>query len=286
MHNGINTPNESIDMPKTPTLAPLHKRPDFLLSIFIPIALAIIVGLVIIAAEGPRPLCFQAECFDTLVQMLKVPIAILALAFPLAGMVAAYHRSIETNEQIRIAQSNNTFANFIKHRDDFTDYIGEYLKTDVCKCTIIDPRRLYRHIYPSNNYNELNTDAPDIEKNPLITKINKVHEKLERMSESNTYSDEGIFELFQLIQSANRKLKLTPKPENRISIRYNGKSIHGIVFSLDKPMKNISELSTILNRIKSFNHLTVPLIPDWLNDRRLSKAISDFLTKNKLPPPH
>lgn len=51
--------------------------------------------------------------------MMKLPITIAALAFPLAALVASHHRSVQTAAQIERTDYKNAFENNIKHRELF-----------------------------------------------------------------------------------------------------------------------------------------------------------------------
>lgn len=264
-------------MPPTKNLKPLHRQPDFILSIFIPFFVSTLIGLSIIYAESSRELCFRADCYENFVQLFKVPFAILALAFPLAGMVAAYHRSIEATEQIKIAQSNNTFSNFIKHRDDFTEYLEEYLEQEDCKCELVEARRIYRLTYPENSYDRLETEIPDGLSNELLLQIENINKILENMSTSKTYYEEDIVELFWEIYRINARLKLLAKKGYKYFIKYESITIHAIIFDELEPLTNIDIIFAISNRIKSFGHLKVPSPPAWLDDEELTSAILAFM---------
>lgn len=264
-------------MPPTKALKPLHRQPDFILSIAIPIFISILIGASIICAESSRELCFRADCYENFVQLFKIPFAILALAFPLAGMVAAYHRSIEANEQIKIAQTNNTFSNFIKHRDDFTEYLEEYLSQEDCKCELVEARKIYRLTYPENNYDKLETEVPGGLSNELLLQIDNINKILEGMSTSKTYHDESIVELFWEVYRINARLKLLAKKGYGFSIIYESINIHAVIFDELESLVNIDTIFAISNRIKSFGHLKVPPPPAWLDDKDLTSSILAFM---------
>lgn len=263
-------------------LKPLHRRPDFILSIVAPFLLSILVGLSILYTERPGHLCFSAQCYENLIQILKIPIAIMALAFPLAGMVAAYHRSIETNEQIRIAQANNTFSNYIKHRDDFKEYLESYLNAEYCTCRIVDLRKLYRLVFPENTYTALNTHIPDASQVPILVEIENIHKKAIDIDTAKHYSDDELISLYLDINTINKKLKLIPKDDYFISIKYNDHLLDGVAFSDDFPLDNIEDLIAIANHIKRFVDLPLLTMPEWASEKTFSKATRLFLRKYEL----
>ncbi|MDC7830303.1 MULTISPECIES: hypothetical protein [Pseudomonas] len=262
------------------SLKPLHQRIDFILSIAIPATISIIIGFIILNAEAPKDLCLKAECFDNFIKLMKVPIAILALAFPLAGMVAAYHRSMETNEQIKIALSNNNFSNFIKHRDDFIEYLNEYLKSEFCNCLIIDPRKLYTLVYPDNTYNSLQTYIDNPNLIPLLVDIENINKKANAISSAKYYWDDEFMSLLLDIEEANKKIQLLPKRASFRAVQYSHNSIEAFVFSEDFPLENIAELNAIAGRIRRFNHLPVPPRHEWSSDKILSEKFCHFIQSN------
>lgn len=71
--------------------------------------------------EG-RPILLNAEGFNNVLEVFKVPIGILATLIPAVALLAANHRSEQAKEQMRLAAAQNIFANHYKHLEEFEDY--------------------------------------------------------------------------------------------------------------------------------------------------------------------
>lgn len=100
----------------------LSHYPWFWGSILLPVILALIFSGIIIYNEDLEP-CGTSECFRTFVEIFRVPLAVAALAFPGSAWVIASHRSALTLKQITETESQNKFANYFKHREEFFKHI-------------------------------------------------------------------------------------------------------------------------------------------------------------------
>ncbi|MEL0635416.1 hypothetical protein V6259_01365 [Marinomonas sp. TI.3.20] len=100
----------------------LYQLTTFWLAILIPLIIAALVAVWIawhsLHVDGFLA-CWSASCINQALGMMKLPITIAALAFPLAALVASHHRSVQTAEQINQAIINNTFSNYYKHVEHF-----------------------------------------------------------------------------------------------------------------------------------------------------------------------
>lgn len=258
-------------------IKPLHKRLDFIASILIPTAIAIGIAVSILLTESPRGFCFTSDCYQNFLSLYKIPLATLALAFPLAGIVAAYHRSIETNEQIKIAQTNNTFSNYIKHREDFLEHIEEHLGKEETKYGISDIRNFYRLLFPHNNYSYFDPSLPDSEKNFLLLKFDLIKMKVEELSICEGPDEGLIFELYVLIRDANQTIGLKPHQMNNFYIGYKDEDVIGpFVATSPSPLLNIDELLTIGNRIRTLTGLPNIEIPNWRSKRDIRISLEYF----------
>lgn len=63
-------------------------------------------------------------------EIFHIPLAIASSALPLAGLVALNHRSEQTARQIELAQEQNTFTNYYKHREEFVKFINSDFKDE------------------------------------------------------------------------------------------------------------------------------------------------------------
>ncbi|MEZ8274022.1 hypothetical protein AB6C54_23405 [Vibrio splendidus] len=56
-----------------------------------------------------------------------IPLTIASSSLPLVGLVALNHRSEQTAKQIEVAQEQNIFTNYYKHREEFIKYVDNQL---------------------------------------------------------------------------------------------------------------------------------------------------------------
>lgn len=264
-------------------IKPLHKRIDFIASLLVPTAISAGIALSIYNSENHADLCFTAECYQAFLTLYKIPLTTLALAFPLAGIVGAYHRSIETNEQIKIAQTNNTFSNYIKHREDFLSYISEHTEREDSKLWISDMRSFYRAIFPENDYLHFDPSLPNAEENTILRKLEVLKQKMEELSSQVDITEQAMFELYELIDIANKSIGLTQHRMNTFHISFEQGSLVGPFLDVTyAPMLQVTELLTIANKIRTLTRLPSIEIPDWENNSNLRYQLDTFTKVHKI----
>ncbi len=179
---------------------PLHKRCDFWAAIGLPIAIALIVLTTIIIAEPKLTSCFTSACYAFAFQLFKIPIALLALPLPLAGIVAAYHRSIETQAQIEITIQNNTFSNYLKHRDEFGKLFDAAKPVlPIANFQFGSVQRLYREIFSENSYTKLSFTPNEIDMECFFNEVDKIISFCEGVLVSEHPEEQEIFEYFRQV---------------------------------------------------------------------------------------
>lgn len=264
-------------------IKPLHKRVDFIASLLIPTVISIGIALSIFISENHHSLCFTAECYQGFLTLYKIPLATLALSFPLAGIVGAYHRSIETNEQIKIAQTNNTFSNYIKHRDDFLSYISEHIERKESPFSIPDIRSFYKSIFPANNYLHFDPSLPNSEEHTILQTLELLKLKMEELSHQENISDQTIFELYEHVDIANKSINLTQPRVNSFHILFSQDIIVGpFLDQSTAPITQITELLTIANKIRRLTGLPDIEIPDWEKNSQLKYRLGEFTRSYKI----
>ncbi|WLD56900.1 hypothetical protein NFC81_09165 [Salinispirillum sp. LH 10-3-1] len=95
----------------------------------------------------------NGRCFDftgagfrvLFVDMLGVPMYVLALSIPVLGIVAALHRSHQTDEQLSESRKINTLNNYYKHKEEFEDFFEKVVKSEKIKWSKFD-----RDLFDSN----------------------------------------------------------------------------------------------------------------------------------------
>lgn len=95
---------------------------DFRLAILIPVAVA--AGLAAEIAESESLVLADTltqKSIQLVLENFRLPLGVLALAFPLAAMVASNLRSVQAVHQMELQQSQNNFANHYLHLEKFTE---------------------------------------------------------------------------------------------------------------------------------------------------------------------
>jgi hypothetical protein len=132
------------------------------------VALASIIFVTLSAIIGFKSAAtwdFSACGFNTAFAMFKVPLGVLAVGLSLIGLCGANHRSEQTKRQIErtatqiaLTKSQNDFANFYKHIEEFEKYC---LKITDENFSVKSTRDLYRKIYPDSRSGYFST-SPQI----------------------------------------------------------------------------------------------------------------------------
>ncbi|EHD2271247.1 TPA: hypothetical protein ACMDWR_003646 [Vibrio cholerae] len=89
--------------------------------------------------------------FNHAVVVFRVPLAILALIIPIVALLAANHRSVQTKEQIRVANEQNNFSNYYKHIEEFEKYLNKIWDK---KSYTSSPRKLHKVLFPNARHGD------------------------------------------------------------------------------------------------------------------------------------
>ncbi|WP_311064063.1 hypothetical protein [Halomonas sp. DWK9] len=135
--------------------------------------------------------------------IFKLPLGILALLFPAIALVAASHRSEQTKRQIVISESQNNFANYYKHLEEFEKLV-ELL---IVKFSLshLNYRELYRTLFPNNSpsYANFYTHGVGEQSDPeLVRVVNFLNEKVKAVNDSlssGRVSKESVLELYSAV---------------------------------------------------------------------------------------
>lgn len=96
---------------------------------------------------------------NNLVEIYKVPLALLALNIPFIAILGAFHKSEQTRLQIKLSEGQNLFANHYKRLEEFTKHIEKFEHPDKgFKC---ETKTIYRFLYPESSLGNyaLSTEA-------------------------------------------------------------------------------------------------------------------------------
>lgn len=111
----------------------------------IPILVAVIIAIVI-AKNSSLVFSFNYIGFNSLTEIFKVPIAVIAISITFAAFIATIHRSAQTREQIIITNKQNTFSNYYKHIDEFEKYVATTFDKNYVKFS--NPRIAHKYLFP------------------------------------------------------------------------------------------------------------------------------------------
>lgn len=86
---------------------------------------------------------------NNLVEIYKVPLALIALNIPFIAILGAFHKSEQTRLQIKLSEGQNLFANHYKRLEEFTKHIDKIEHPDnKFKC---ETKKIYRFLYPESS---------------------------------------------------------------------------------------------------------------------------------------
>jgi len=91
--------------------------------------------------------------FNKAVDIFKVPLSILALAFPLVALVATNHRSSQSSEMLKRNSTQQAFSNYYMHREEFFKVLSR-LENEL-GIKFGDANGLYRTLFPRNSVENL-----------------------------------------------------------------------------------------------------------------------------------
>lgn len=107
---------------------PLTQQTLFWLAIVIPIVSFIYFGL--FAWCGKTPV-FSAHGFERFIKISTLPLGLLSLAIPFTAVINNIHRTVQTNEQIKQAESKNKSDFYFSHRKNTIDIFSSLIKEKI-----------------------------------------------------------------------------------------------------------------------------------------------------------
>lgn len=132
----------------------LSESPQFRIALLLPLILGATLFITSALTNQNFKICLSSDCVNYFFELYKYPLSIIGLAVPLTAITAALHRSEEASHQIEETLKQNTFNNYIKHKEEFIDVLEKLEIT--CACKFTDPLNTYKNIFPLNNYSSFN----------------------------------------------------------------------------------------------------------------------------------
>ncbi|MFB2656422.1 hypothetical protein [Shewanella xiamenensis] len=102
--------------------------------------------------------CGTSECFISFVQLYAFPIDVLKATAAILAIVALLHKSDETQVQISISESQNTYNNYFHHRDMVYKEITESISNSKT-IKLYNFNKLYNLLFPLNRPDNFNFNA-------------------------------------------------------------------------------------------------------------------------------
>lgn len=238
---------------------PMHECWYFWVFSLSPIAIALLCGIAILLAEPQLNACFSSLCFSNFVKIFKIPLTISALSIPAAGIIAAIHRSSETQIQISLARKsmditneNNTFSNYIKHRDDFEKTLKKiegYGSKNAF--TFANPEKLYKKLFPKNSYTHLETSLSSAEGAAFLDSLMNSYEECSKVVTRANPTDEEIFRCYKAIDVCFGLLTIVVNDKHGAYFESNTGHFNIVAFD-SIHLQNITVVIMTINRLLMF----------------------------------
>ncbi|GAA6206558.1 hypothetical protein [Thalassotalea sp. SU-HH00458] len=142
----------------------------------------IIIGLSFILLGGGLwgegySFALNGIAYNTFINDFKLPISILALLIPFGALYAAQHRSEISIVQIEATESQNNFANYYKHLEEFKEVLKEHQYTEKFN----NHRKLHITLFPEAKHGKY--IIPSAIRSLIITKLLICYKSLRKIEE-------------------------------------------------------------------------------------------------------
>lgn len=298
---------------------PFFKLPVVWITFIIVLVISGAITTTILINESYE-LCGTSVCFNNFVSYFKVPIAIIAILIPILAVYAAQHRSEISIEQINQAESQNNFANYYKHLEEFKLLLQDQNIFD----DISNYRQLHLRLFPnvkSGNYKINNTIRKNIISNLLLTFKNlKSIEQLstKQLKNNKKHSDKKLILLreFSKAYEPIKKLRLRfhfkqtdldTITENGLTELIDNTHLYNYVSGISQSVLNLIEISkfceefnvpaimTMLSKLEAEDGLIRGIPTDRLikfnlgnvtDDGEFPIIVTEQVTESIVVPPH
>ena len=93
--------------------------------------------------------------FNTFIELFKLPIGVASVSIPLGALVASHHRSIQSARQINLQDAQNTFSNYVKHREYFGKFLEDENLLNGDSSFKATGKSIYTALFPNSQEGEL-----------------------------------------------------------------------------------------------------------------------------------
>jgi hypothetical protein len=221
---------------------------EFWLAIIFPLLIGIIVSI---------PICHYSELsldltyhgFNAAIEIFKVPLGISALCFPLVALVVSNHRSVQTCRQIIAFESQNSFSNYHKHREEFIKMLQRLESEQGVE--FFKSYYFYNMLFPNNSihYVSVFSEGKDGEVSVLVSILNQFEKLIEIPSNSEIFPRE-VEEYYMDLWRMSCKLHFEPK--ETIPCQWTGTTGIGTAYSSEKPLRHQFLIYRVLEIVGGF----------------------------------
>lgn len=254
----------------------------FRFSIIIPIVAGLITALITCNSCNDHPL-FLPSIVDSWVywtttkqdgivilwNLLKVPFSIALLSLPLAGLVAANHRSSQTIKQISITEmqieESEKDAQFSKHFSHYTHFNDEVDRIEGRQnVEFYDRRSLYTGIFPNSTLYKCDiTPSPTFLSN-ISGQAYAAYSKLIDNPKNTTEEDYGLF--YRSLGGVSKQLKMSGTTKSHYQT---------INVSPANPFECVNDINAAIGLLASFSdskNLKFYETDYWVSGKKINEA--------------
>jgi len=244
-------------MRKTNNMPDLHKTTLFKLALYSPLIISALMVLIILRSNS---LVFDFTELGLIFFIAKFKYAMFSLGAipPLLGLVAVNYRSNQLNTQIKSMNSQNTFTNYFKHREEFFNLI----KAIEIEFSIIfsNSSELYRLLFPHNSIVNINitSTSEDSDISDLMVLASTLKEQCEKFNGEIYPTEPDIKRFYIELWHLTKELNISIPEAGGVKFKGDGNAITSKAifrFSKHNNFEQVQILSSIFSQLADFCHL-------------------------------
>lgn len=165
-----------------------------------------IISASIIAAVGLYNSGVTAEWslsgFNNFVDLFKLPLGVAGLSIPLGALVASHHRSVQSASQIDAQDSQNTFSNFLQHKEYFGRYIDQEQILQGDFSFRAKDKKIYQALFPLAQKGNREFILAEDKRNQIAHALGNLATKVELLNWNNLSKFELAWQALEVAKSA------------------------------------------------------------------------------------
>ncbi|MES3674402.1 hypothetical protein QC589_00445 [Halomonas elongata] len=265
----------------------LFQLKRFWLSIAVPVLTSFLVSFVIL---GNSDLSYRFDYIgvNNFLVIFKVPIGLLALVFPFVALAASSHRSEQTKKQISLSESQNSFANYFKHLEEFGKIVDD-LKGSFC-LRDFNHRELYSMLFPINSPSYVEFVCKGVgsrEPSKIEMIVDSLNQKVSSLNERNGEEEVSMVEVeefYSLLVGFSQEMRFFPdrhELSHRVLVPpFAGKYM--LIFRESDPFLHYYAFKSYIEFVGSFGY-DYSKLKRIKSDVRLNEVAADVVRKLEGP---